>query len=368
MSLPSWWVTPTVAWDPAYTDPVTGVKDWDEQADGIQPGSGMEFARDDAVATLNAEVPTAKVYAAIMAILGYAWADAVPPYAMHRVNPMCHPDHSGLRAVSVNVIGKNPLGKLVAGSVPARYSASKPATIAGTFPERTNFSRTVFSVRFRHNPYPFMSDADLVAGGLGEIYRNCSVFQTTEPTVDILAAGSKDFLKWADSPAPLGATPLIGTNNNLDGGRFSLPIPKAVFGLVWHHVPYDFIAAPYLPSKFLKCMGKVNGPLPTSPPWLGIFPPGTLRMEAPHITRAIQSHIDTTGGIIPFCADITIPFTFVDPEMALLVASATPSFRGWNALPWEETAKFYAVCRSGDTSKSLFEYADFDTVFKHVAS
>jgi hypothetical protein len=369
MAEPAWWIAPTQTWTPSgVTGSGTGaVPDWDELADMDQPGSGSDYARDDGKATLCAHIPFEKLYDARKKILGYAYADTGSPWALHRVNPLQHPDEPQLRATSMSYTGMNPLAGLIPLSSPSAYGAYVDAEVASTFPKRVRYTRAKVSVNFRPHNYPFMSDADMVAGGLSEIFRHVAVFDSTDPALQVLAAGSEPFMKWIDTPAA-GADPqpIVGGQPNttgLDKGELSILISQANFVMVWHHVPYDYIASPYLPSKILNCMGKVNNAT-----WLSTFPAGTLKLEAPRIKRSVQSHIRTTGGIIPFVCDIFLPFTWVDPTPGALSGGAAPTMRGWNLFAWNKTAKFYSIVRKDNPTVGLFETANFDSIFTHVLS
>lgn len=377
MAEPSWWDAPAedAIWDPSAS------ADWVELAAQDQPGSGGSYAYEDAVETIVGHIPSKKKYDARRKILGYSYADDASPWELHRVHPLQHPDERHMRAVTVDMAGFNLLGRVLdeEAEYPELVGYDAPL-VSGTFGNRPRYSRQLCSVKFRAHPHDFLSDADMTDlafppyDRLPEYFRNCTIFDTTDPVLQVVAAGSEPYLRWIDRPAG-GANPqpTSGGQPNTEGlakGEIPVFFSQASLVLVWHRVPYEYIADPYLPSKILKCMGRVNN----ENNWLGAFPRGTLKLEAPRIKKAIQAHIrvQSPNHIAPMVCDVMLPFTFVDPDPAPVVdgggAPTTPKFRGWNLFPWNKTAKFYSVARIEDTSKGQFEYADFDTMFEHVGA
>lgn len=361
MAEPAWWIAPTASWAPDYQDPTTKVWDWDETFEQDQPGAGGTYARDDAAETLVGWIPWEKRYAARKALVGYAWADTSSPWKLHRVNPLQHPDEPQLRCVTADFAGYNIAARLIPDSDPPEYAAWDAPAVSGTFARRMKYAYARTTLKYRPHPYPFFSDTYMDTYSLAEYYRNCSIFDQTEPQLQVLAAQSEPFLKWADAPASPDTTPSQNSVIGLEGGELSILLSQSQLWLAWFHVPMDFIAAPYLPSKIMQCMGKLNDRT-----WLGVFPKGTLRMDAPRITRRVQSHIRTTGAI-PFVCDVLFPFSFFDPVPAPVSNnSGVPKWRGWNLLPWARTGKFYSAVRTGDSNRGLYEYANYDAMFTHV--
>lgn len=386
-SLPSYWVDPTTpAWNPGLPT------DWWELTGTEQPGSGGAYARDDASETIIGHVPYAKRYQARAAMLGYAYTDTGAPYYLHRVNPMFHPDELQLRCDSVDVQGYNIVGTTGSGSggiIPGaaangyiNYQTPVNAALGG-FQYRPNYSRAAMSLKFRPHTFPYLTDADMltyaVANGyttrLPEYYRNCSIFDSTDPVLQVIAAGSEPFMKWADNPLDANG-PAQNSTNNLDKGEVPILFSQAQLVMVWHDVPMEYIANPFLPSKIMACMGTLNsntniasgGTLDA--PWLGFFPKGTLKLEAPRIKKSVQAQIRTnTPFYLPFVCDVFLPFSYQNPTMAALVAAATPTFQGWNAFLWNRTANWYAITRTNTaTPTGLFAYSDFDSIFVSVLS
>lgn len=377
-ALPSFWADPTSpAWNPA------SVADWWEDAGVDQPGSGGTYTRDDAAETIVGEVPWQKRYQARAALLGYAYTDSAGPYYdLLRVNPMFHPDELQLRVESVDCSGFNLMGApLSGGSQNVSYYNAVNASLGG-FQIRPNYTRAKLTIKYRPHPFPYLTDAQMLslaaANGysrrLPEYYRNTTIFESTDPVLQTIAANSEPFMEWADTPdAPYAATgPQQGTTNALEG---TVPVlfSQAQLVMVWHDVPYEYIANPFLPSKIMAAIGTVNSNTNVASggtlnaPWLGFFPRGTLKLEAPRIIRKVQSQIRTNSPLyLPFVCDVFFPFSFQDPTPAPVNGAGTPSFRGWNLFLWNFTNLWYSIRRINATTKSLFEETDFDRLFASV--
>jgi len=384
MAEPSYWVTPYPTWNPATAG------DWVELADMNMPGSGGTYSRDDASESIVGHVPYAKRYDARRKILGYAYADSGTPYYLRRVNPFFHPDELQLRADSVDIRGYNLQGYDPGGGAAMTSSDAAFNAALGGFQTRPHYARAELSIRFRPHPFPYLTDADMLtyaaangyATRLPEYYRNCSIFDTMDPVLQVISAGSEPYMRWIDTPLPGSGGPapfvpdahgvLVENTTNLDKGEVPILISQAQLAIVWHDVPLDYIANPYLPSKIMNCVGKVNSngfattPV-TDAPWLGFFPRGTLKMEAPRIKKTVQSQIRTNSPFfLPFLCDVIFPLSYTNPLMAGLVGAVKPTFQGWNAFLWNRTAQSYAIARISDSTKGVFEYADFDTAFQSV--
>lgn len=390
MSEPIYWVQPTTLWDPS------SVLGWDEQADVMMPGSGGTYARDDAAETVVGEVNYDMLYDFRRKALGYAYCDSGSPFYLHRVNPLTHPDEIHLSCTSVDVVGKNVMAiPVYPATSPPTYTAQKTALVSDSFPNRTRYSRAVCTLKFRPHPFPFYTDQEMLdyaavngytaavngytAGRLSEYWRSTSLFDSCDPVLQVLAADSQPYFRWIDTPAPTSPpappaapqpTPIPNTTG-LDKGQIPLLFSQANLVIVWHGVPEEYLFGnSYLPDQIMKCMGKVNSnginSGVTDVPWLGTFPRGTLKLEAPRFKKSVQAHIRFTDRrTLSYVYDVFLPFSFTNPTMAALAGGALPSFMGWNGFPWNRTDKFYAVARIDDPTKSVFDYYNFENIFLH---
>lgn len=330
--------------------------DWEEAYEGLnQPGGGATFSRDGGEAVLVGSIPYEKMRSARNSILGYAYADSASPWALHRVPPWRHPIFPEQRASDVHFIGYNPEG--VTGN-PGNKPYISSAVPADTLTRFMRYTRATTTVRFKPYPYLFLTDTEL--GGNSERTRNCTVFDTLDPSLELLMADTQPFMKFIEG---------------ITGTTFPAPLPeyvtKCLFVMAWYDVPYEFVANPYLPSKIMQCVGRVN----TTDDWLngGVtgagFPRGTLLLEAPRIRKKIQP-MWTIADRSPFLVDIYLPFKFVNPTPALGVGSSY--YRGWNLLPFSRVgdsngALWYSAGRGGSVSAPLFPFANFDAMFTHVS-
>lgn len=361
MAEPAWWET--IPADQIW-DPLTNAGDWVELAaeSGTEPGGS--WARDDASVSYVGDIPFVKQYDARRKMLGYAYADTASPWALHRVNPIPHPRERALRCVSADIAGYNPEGWVqpsgaTKGGYPAPYLDPAPAAGTILFPRVSTYSRARCTLKFRPHPYPFYEDATMVAEGWPEVYRNCAFFDSCEPLLDVVTVnGTEPFLVWAETAT---GGPTVG-----DPIPSATPeyIQRANFVAIWYHVPYEFIvpSGGYIPTKIMNGMGKVN-----STTWYG-FPAGTLRLEAPRFRKANQAVIrvrpDLGYSAPPFCFDVMLPFSWVDPTTAV----GSPIYRGWNVSLFSNTGKFFSVKRkSGDPDpQPYFPTYDFDKIFEHA--
>lgn len=354
MAEPSYWV-PVLT--PDIWNPLANPLDWEEVAaeQGTEPGGS--WARDDASVTLIGDIPYNKRYDARRKILGYAYPDTSSPWALHRVNPLPHPDERMLRAVACDIAGWNPQGVTQPTSgfkagYPAPYLDPPPAAGTILLPRIATYSRARCTIKFRPHNYPFVEDATMVAEGWPEVFRNTAFFDSCDPILDVLLTDSAPFLKWGEGPKS-GQTIASQTPDY---------IQRASLVAIWYHVPETFIVSggDYIPSKIFDGIGKVN-----ATDWYG-FPAGTLRLEAPRFRRALQApiRVDPTSYFLPFVYDIVFPFSYVNPT----AAEASPIYRGWNLYPDGPTGKWYSVKRANGSPdpQPYFEFYDFDLLFEHV--
>lgn len=340
--------------------------DWEEDYAEVQPGGGASFSRDSGESVVVGTIPFTKMRAARQAILGYAYADDSAPWALHRTVPWRHPDFPEQRADDVHFVGFNPMGKTGnPGNKP--YVASAVPTEPMT--RRTRYTRATATIRFKPHAYPFATDLQLA--GASELYRNCAIFDTLDPSLELLLADSQPYFWFLEGTQSDGSTSLVGQNFP---GTMPEYISKCLFVLGWFDVPLEFVANPYFPSKIMSCMGFLN----YEDNWLGVFPKGTLLMEAPRI-RKKQQPIWTVNDRIPFMVDIFFPFKYFDPPPGTLtpwvvsppVPPANPIFRGWNLFPWGRSGKWYSVGRgetSGDATRPFLGFKTFTNMFTHVQS
>lgn len=382
MAEPSYWEPVPVGgvWDPVTNnDPATG--DWIELGDLEEIGGGDSIARDDGVKTLVGIVPTAKRYDFERKAVQVAWADTASPWLMHRINPLPHPQDWRYRCVTADFVRWNPQpsNKAAEGQPPV-YDAWEPAPYldivpdgpdgnpAARLPTLNRYSRVKATLRFRMPNYPILEDSEMfdTSGGgspvpLPEVFRHTSFFDTCDPLLDVLLTGNEAFLEWADVPSPLTSGP---TQNTDVVAQVPDYIQRANFVAVWHHVPEEFIIAPgpnYIPKKIMDGIGCVN-----SATWYG-FPPGTLKLEAPRFKKSVQAAVRVIPNEykLPFCYDIMLPFSWVDPSPAPVVG--TPSKRGWNMVPYSNTGKWFSVKRKNGGGP-YFQTYDFNKIFEHVSA
>lgn len=358
MAEPSWWET--IPSDQIW-DPLANPGDWEELAAEGGPEPGGSWSRDDCSIALVGDIPYKKRYDARRKMVGYAYADTGSPWALHRVNPIPHPDERMLRCVSADVAGYNPIGEVQpSGSTRAGYPAPylDPPPPAGTilFPRIATYTRARCTLQFRPHPYPFYTDAEMVANGWPEVFRNTAFFESCDPMLDVVTVNNgQPFLEWGEGPE---------VGRPLDTGKPEY-IQRATFVAVWYQVPQEFIISTggYYPAKIMAGVGKVN-----QGTWYG-FPQGTLRLEAPRFRKATQAVIRTRPDLgysaPPFCYDVMLPFSWVDPTPEL---GGSAVFRGWNLSILSNTGKFYSVRRVGVTSPvtPYFPFYDFNKLFEHV--
>lgn len=324
--------------------------DWEEDYAMDQPGGGASFSRDSGEASLQGKIPFNKCRSARNVILGYAWADAASPWALHRTVPWRHPMFPEMRATDVHFQGFNPMAN------PANLN-NKPylpaAVPTSDITRMQNYSRATTTVRFKPHPYLFLTDTEL--GGYSEMSRSCTIFDTLDPSLELLLAATEPFLTFIEGP-------LVGTATADFPGAIPEYIAKCLFVIAWFDVPMEFIANPYLPSKIMQCIGYLNG----TDDWLngGIpgngFPKGTLLLEAPRIRKKLQP-IWTINDRSPAVCDIFFPFKFFNPTAAV----STPLLRGWNLFPFARTGRYYSVGRKDDTSQPFLGFKNFDACWTH---
>ena len=227
---------------------------------------------------------------------------------------------------------------------------------------RLQFSRTKVTLTFKPVNYPLYPDSYMHSLGLREYYRNCEIFQSTEPILELLLAETTQYVKFLEGSDET-SQPLIGEPFQ---GQTAERLEKISFWLAWYGVPFDYLttpANPYNPVKITAGIGKVN----ENDGWLtgvsgaGHFRKGTLLMEAPRLRRRRQNARVVNDGIA-FVYDVFFPFIYFDPE----AGETNPRFRGWNLFPFARTGKFFSAARMGDVTKPVVPFYDFDRLFDHA--
>ncbi len=327
--------------------------DWEEEIGPTQPGGGASFSRDSGEGVLVGSIPFPKCRSARNVILGAAYVDQGTPWALHRLIPWRHPMYPEMRASEVHFEGYNPSGT----SGVIGNATGKPwfqaAVTTDLLPRQAYYSRARTTVRFKPHPYLFLTDTEL--GGFSEYSRNAAVFDTLDPSLELLLADTGPFLKFAEGPQS-------GTDFP---GAIPEYIAKCLFVLAWFDVPYEFVAYNFIPSKIMQCIGYLND----NDDWLNNtgtagngFPRGTLLLEAPRI-RKKQQPIWTVNDIAPFMVDIFFPFKYFAPTPALGAGSL---FKGWNLFPFARTGNYYSVVRKDTASTPFLGFKNFDAMFTHV--
>jgi hypothetical protein len=337
-------------------DPAT---DWEELCEGLtQTGGGASFARDAGEAALVGSIPANKKRSAIQVLLGTAWAGdgTGGDYALHRTLPVRHPDFPFMRADSVAFVDYNPIGNPDQASNKAKIAAAVPGD---NLAWRFKYSRSITTLRFKPHNFPFVTDAAMVSGGLQEYYRNCVIFDSMDPSLELLLADTMPFLQFIEGTDSTGAS--------LVGRSFPSPVAERIqktdMVLGWFSVPVEFVANPYLPSKIVANIGKCN----QEDNWLTAFPKGTLLLDGVRVKRS-QQQIWTVNDRIPFLLDIFFMFKLADPTAAVTKTDppGTPIFKGWNLFPLSRTGGWFSAARGGNTSDPFVPFGAFDGMFTHV--
>lgn len=347
-----------------------------ESFDGLnQPGGGASFSRDDGEASLVGTIPYENIRSARNQILGYAYCDDSSPWALHRVPPWRHPIFPEMRATDVHFQGHNPMG--VSGN-PSNAPYRDAAVPGDNLNRFLRYTEALTTIRFKPHPYLFKTDTELA--GAAEYNRNCAIFDTLDPVLELILATTQPYLWFLEGTASDGTTQLTDGPTSFPG-----PMPeyvtKCLFVMAWFDVPWEFVANPYVPSKILQCVGHLN----ETDDWLngGVsgagFPKGTLLLEAPRIKRKLQP-IWTVNDRSPVMCDIFLPFKWVDPFPGYSAPDTSPPtpapiFRGWNLLPYGHNGdnntgpKWYSVGRgetSGSSARPFLGFKNFDAMFTHV--
>ncbi|MCE9567786.1 MAG: hypothetical protein K8U57_37785 [Planctomycetes bacterium] len=325
--------------------------DWKEIIDsGAQPASS-HLSLDAQEATLVGYVPWNKQRSAARYFLGFAYADTVSPYRLHRETPFAHPEFPWLFAYDVSFT------PFIAKSNPAADAGGKPKIRSKFEPAfySTYSEFVICTVRFRSFRMEFLADNEIDTNE--DEYRRNTYFDV-DPRVEALSADGVGQLKFAE-----GAAPPAGPNGTPFPAPIATLLAKTGFVLNWLNVPWEYLTEEefvFKPTKILDCVGKVN-----SDTFMGTFTHSTCLMNPPRFTFKPFPVPDAADPRRPrWAVDVQIPFDyFAPPKDASYVGS---SYQGHQLMPFRGDGKFYGAVRDNGTSE-LLEYNTFNQIFQHVS-
>lgn len=230
-----------------------------------------------------------------------------------RALPEVHPDYEWMRAARCELI--NGLGYPGAGS--AGQLAYKVRDSQGNASNTPGYA--VYRVTYRGFNYEFHQDAEAQASPIGEMCRYVERLQTYAGESVTYPDGS---FQWGP-----------GEGTFTDKTIFEA-VPRNLLTkqltYIWHQVPL-------VPNTAIEnCIGRVNSAV-----FDGRYPVNTLLFIAPEV----EPIFDVVGNVI-----FNIKYQFIYRS------------DGWNKLLAPD-GRFRAVVRKADTTKSIYETADFAQLF-----
>lgn len=327
--------------------------DWKEIVESGSFPASSHFSLDAQEATLVGYVPWNKQRSAARYFLGFAYADDVSPYRLHRENPMFHPEFPWLYCYDVSFtpfrVKSNPdesgKPKIESPFVTGIYTAYAEHVIC--------------TARFRNFRMRFLEDSDIIANNQ-EFRRNCVVDIT--PRIEALTADGVGQLFWKETAA--GGPP---TTFPTAGSNFPAPIvtllAKTAVTVSWFSVPWDYLSQDgnvLWPTKILDRVGHVN-----SDTFMDIFTQSTLLMQPPTFTVKPFPVTDADDVTQPLRAvDVQLNFEYFDPPKHASLAAS--SYRGHQLMPWRKDGLFYGTIRE-DNATQLLPFNTFSPIFEHVS-
>ena len=319
--------------------------DWLELAGAVKPGGPDVFSWERSEATLVGFIPAAKVQSAKRYLMGYSWKDG---YTLRRQNPVRHPREPQLRCVGVSVqyrdVQANP------DNAPTYEPYELPADLGSELPYYVRYASAEVTMHFRPLPYPIRDDDDPAWDGT-EFTRNCEIFHSSDPRLEVLMSDSTAFFKFVEtgSGGPGNVTP-----GDVNQQAFNAPIgeylSKADLVVAWFGVDFDFLTSSGFATRLFGSMGKLN-----SDTFLN-FAPETLLCNAPKINKYQWPYWNpSVGSYDPhFGANVFLSFSYFDPPRAAGAGGGSaPTPRGWNLFPWRSGGGpgggpgWYAATRTG---------------------
>ncbi len=341
--------------------------DWQEST---ASGHSGELSWDDSTATVQGWIPWNKLRSAARYFLGYSYADAASPYALHRENPSPHPTQPWLRCVGLSWRGIVPIGNTAnPNHSPYVYSPF------WTFPDQlrtTQYEKAELTLRYKApKGFHYLEDSAIDSY---EFEWARSFWVEGEEQLDVLTADGVGQLILAENNAgpPVTGPPKIGVG----GTTFPAPVPvlldKGQYVLHWYGVPWDYLSADedvFYPTKLIKCLGNVNSVDFLVGDTTGFFPAGTLLMKAAkyEIFNWPVAAADKTSPLRG--VNLHVPCEYFDPPKGV----SGSSYRGHNLMPWRGAAGdatggkfFYATRGGGAGDPPLLGSKDFNAILSHV--
>lgn len=339
---------------PELSDATFDESNWLEWIEGAERvGGGDSFHIDKSEAAIVGYIDTARKRAANNFLRGYAYADTTTPYALHRVNPVRHPDYpwlycSGVRFVDRSVSANPTPTSVPPPPLPPVYESKRPSIMDGPLSNTAYYQKTLVYVTFAQYDYTFIEDE----GTDYEWERNVTFPFTNEPTLDLLTAETERYMEFVEG-AP---------NGTQFPGTVSERKEQTRLVLKWWNVPEDYIMREdkKYAEKIMRCVGRVN-----SAEWNG-YPKMTLLVEAPRFYRFQQPVMTNFGGGL-YSYDIEIPFVYFDPEP--LVGRVSATYLGHNLFPYVQVGgnngPAWVSVQRADGSAYLGS-VDFNTMFQSI--
>lgn len=369
------------------------LEEWKEVMGSQKPGGAAAFSLAMSEHVYVIQVHANQVRSCLRQLLGYAWADAVAPYQLHReAVPVQDPQFPWLYADSVAVNFKTPLGTALDGTLEGK------AKVSGVGFSSRNYSPEYYgrygdaevTVRFRPVNYRLFLDADITwsEGYAGKEWMRNFGPMGKQVALDLITAegGSDDAsLYFAEGG---GTGPVSGPSGTPFGGTQFVRVSKTVFRMIWKCVPLAYTSGEFqfteaeigsflmpLPERLSVGLGRVNStPFPGS---ASRHKAGTLLLSAVE-EIPYQQPVRTDSDFGLWAADYILTFEHLDPKRD---SSAVQNLGGGGAVdvkyghhlyPWRKTRKFYYATAGSSTTKGTYAgkgqlgQQDFHNLFRHV--
>jgi hypothetical protein len=243
------------------------VPDLKERIDSISPGGGSFGIEGSASATMSYVVdgplgPTGKVDAFLQTVFPYASLDNTGKY-VNRVMPMCHPYYRWLYASNISSIKgiglkrtSNKMDKVLTNAgvsyqkVPEYYGAYDKYEITLNFTPLPYFVLNDSAIS-TSNVVAYKDDGSQVTINAvkKEYMRNVSYSTSVAAEYLTIKAGEYSFLS-DDAEV---------NKKGFPGFSGKTLVPKTVFNMTWHMVPYNFVFPTLNQSKNIyNALGRVN--------------------------------------------------------------------------------------------------------------
>lgn len=367
---------------------------WREVMSNQRPGGVAAFSLAMSENVYVIQVEPNKVRSCVRQLLGWAWADAVAPYQLHReAVPAQDPQFPWLYADSVAVNFKFPLGTDEADGLDGKAKVSGVGVPSRLYsPEHYGrYGDAEVTVRFRPVNYRLFHDQDLT---WSEVYAGKEWMRNFGPVgksfgVDLITAegGSDDAaLYFAEGDA--GDGPTSGPSGTPFGGTQFVRVNKTSFKMIWRNVPVAYTSGEFgfteadigsflmpLPERLTVGLGRVN-----STPFPGVNSrnkAGTLLLSG--LEEVVyQQPVRTDSDFGLWAADYALTFDHFDPKRDV---SAVQNLGGGGAVdvkyghhlyPFRRTMKWYYASSGSSTTRGTYagnsqlREQDFHDLFRHV--